>query len=215
MTATRRAPALVPAGWWKACSRCGGNRESKGDALTAQARVGTQARMEPSGSDSERIRDVLRRAVRSACPPWLANDADDIVQTAWLRAAPRIAEQATAGPVSNTYLWKVATTTVLNEIRARRRHRTDVPLEDLELPSAIASADPVQQVRARTIREAIADCLAQLLPARRRALTLQLCGHEVAEVAALTGNELKRTRNLLFRGSSDLRECLANKGVTP
>ena len=33
--------------------------------------------------------------------------------------------------------------------------------------------------------------------------------------AALTGNDLKRTRNLLFRGSSDLRECLSNKGVTP
>ena len=103
----------------------------------------------------------------------------------------------------------------MNEIRARRRSRHDVPLEDLELPSAVASADPERQARARTIREAIADCLANLLPARRRALTLQLCGHEVAEVAALSGNDLKRTRNLLFRGSSDLRDCLSTKGVTP
>lgn len=208
-------PEVALTGGSKVASWCRTSGESDGDALTAQARIGTQARMEPSGPESERIREVLRRAVRSACPAWLANDADDIVQTAWLRAAPRIAESSTAGPVSNTYLWKVATTTVLNEIRARRRSRADVSLEELEVPSTIASADPEQQVQARTIREAIADCLSNLLPARRRVLTLQLCGHEVAEVAALTGNDLKRTRNLLFRGSSDLRECLSNKGVTP
>ena len=65
------------------------------------------------------------------------------------------------------------------------------------------------------IGDGIVDCLARLLPARRRAVALYLQGHSAPETGNLLGWSLKRSENMIFRGLADLRRCLAGKGLSP
>jgi RNA polymerase sigma-70 factor (ECF subfamily) len=72
---------------------------------------------------------------------------------------------------------------------------------------------PDAQHEAREAGRAIRDCLAAMVPARRRAVTLMLQGHSVPQTAGLLGWALKKTENLVYRGLADLRVCLRAKGI--
>src|SRR6516165_7922797 len=70
----------------------------------------------------ERIRQVLIRAVQRHCPPPLAAHREDFVQMALIRLLERTTgEETTARGTS--YLWRVAYTVVIDEIRRFRRQQ--------------------------------------------------------------------------------------------
>ena len=164
----------------------------------------------------EKLRGDLARAVASCCPTWLARDREDLVQAAMMRvmAVERRGEgNAAAAP---SYLYRVAHSAVIDEIRARRR-RPEVPLEEDDVASmreAIALA-PDETAHGREIGRGIRSCLAAMLRERRIALTLRLLGHSVPEAARLLGWSGKRAENLVYRGLADLRVCLEKKGLAP
>ncbi len=162
------------------------------------------------------MRKQLERAVRRVCPRWLSNQADDIVQRAVMRVLAILRQGEGAAPPSASYLWKVAYTATVDEIRRSRRQR-EVPLgEDQSEPvTRAAGDDPASQITRREIGEAIRDCLLRLVEARRAAVTLYLHGHTVPEAAALLRSEAKRIENLVYRGLADLRRCLSAKGLEP
>jgi RNA polymerase sigma-70 factor (ECF subfamily) len=155
--------------------------------------------------------------MRRVCPGWLADRREDLVQIATMRVLE--ARRSSEGnlEVAASYLYRVAYTTLIDEIR-RLRRRPEVPLEDAEgadLPIPATTPGPERGYAAREIGRAIRDCLLLLLQPRRLAVTLHLQGHAVPEAAALLGWTAKRTDNLIYRGLSDLRRCLQGKGVTP
>jgi RNA polymerase sigma-70 factor (ECF subfamily) len=172
--------------------------------------------------DYEQLRERLRRAVRRSCPGWIADDADDLVQVAMLRLLDRVRDRENhddehVAAFNSSYLYKVAYSAVVDEIR-RRRARREVAIEDHdEMPRAIETRtpDPQRRTEARQLRAAIADCLSRLIVPRRRAVTLHLHGHSTGETAALLGRELKQARNLIYRGLADLRQCLKKRGIRP
>jgi len=59
----------------------------------------------------------------------------------------------------------------------------------------------------------IRDCLTRLAEQRRAAVLLHLEGFRAEEVSRVLGWDLKRIRNLTYRGLADLRRCLADKGL--
>jgi RNA polymerase sigma-70 factor (ECF subfamily) len=177
------------------------------------------SRLVPASSEEPfaELRAVLQRAVRRVCPPWLANRGEDLVQAAMIRVleARRRGEGMAGVPAS--YLYKVAYTTLVDEIR-RLRRRPEVPLDDgtdegPALPAA--GGNPEELAASSEVGEAIQACLGGLAEPRRLAVTLHLQGHTVAEAAALLGWDAKRTDNLVYRGLADLRHCLESKGVRP
>lgn len=170
--------------------------------------------------DYARLRGDLVRAVQRICPAWLSSRADDLVQVALLRVMElrRRSEENTR--LSPSYLRKVAYSALIDEIRRWRRRR-EVPLETEEGgldPAAereSGSPDPEERSTGREIGRAIRDCLGQMVRPRRSAVALHLQGHSVPEIGKLMGWSSKKADNLVYRGLSDLRECLGSKGVKP
>ena len=164
------------------------------------------------------LRAVLQRAVRRVCPRWLADRSEDLVQVAMMKVLEARGRNEGLGVVPSSYLYKVAYTTLVDEIR-RLRRRPEVPLEEEGradgASSPIAHGNPEQHLAASEVGEAIQACLRGLGDDRRLAVTLHLQGHTVPQAAALLGWEAKRTENLVYRGLADLRQCLQSKGVKP
>lgn len=162
----------------------------------------------------EHLRATLARVVARVCPPWLANQRDDIVQAAWLRVVPHLAGEGKP-PLAASYLAKVAYSALIDEIRRLRRLR-ETGLEAAAAAVAdTAAGDPERRAESQRISRAIRACLATLVADRRSATTLHLLGHSVPDVARLTGWNEKRAENLVYRGLADLRKCLIAKGVRP
>jgi RNA polymerase sigma-70 factor (ECF subfamily) len=164
------------------------------------------------------LRAVLQRAVRRVCPRWLVDRSEDLVQVALMRVLDARGRNEGLSVLPSSYLYKVAYTTLIDEIR-RLRRRPEVPLEAEGhgdgASAPVAAGNPEQDLAATEVGEAITQCLSGLGDDRRRAVTLHLQGHTVPQAAALLGWDAKRTENLVYRGLAELRQCLEAKGVKP
>lgn len=176
---------------------------------------------DPAGSgdsaDLALLRRRLEKAVGRVCPPWLASQTDDLVQTAMLRLLDVLGRSEHSRSFSSSYLYKVAYSALIDEIRRLRRRR-EVAIEDdrgMEMPIESPGLGPEERASGRRLGDEIADCLRRLIVPRRRAVALHLYGHTGAEAAKLLGHGLKQVRNLTYRGLADLRACLEAKGIEP
>lgn len=170
-----------------------------------------------SGADYAELRAELARAVRRLCPRWLASRAEDLVQVALLRILELRQRSEQERELSSFYLKRVAYSALVDEIRRLERRR-ESPLETDDgepLPVASESPGPEKLQEGRELGEGIRECLGTLLRQRQLAVTLYLQDVSVVEAARLLGWELKHTRNLVYRGLGDLRQCLQGKGFHP
>jgi RNA polymerase sigma-70 factor (ECF subfamily) len=152
------------------------------------------------GVDTERLRAVLLRAVERQCPPELASQREDFVQLALLRLLDRTPGEGTR-PLRASYLWKVAYTVIIDEIRRFRRQQRHG-----EALGGGGETAPGPEARTE-----IQDCLRALQDRRRAAVTLYLEGFGTAEVAQAMGWTTKQAENLIYRGMADLRQCLGGE----
>ena len=165
------------------------------------------------------LRRDVARAVARLCPNWLADRRDDLVQAAVMRVM-RIGDRpAPSGEgnraVSTSYLYKVAYSVLVDELRRlRRRRETDLDEEGVG-PMAIARENPERTTASREIGRGIRECLKAMKEERRLAVTLHLQGHSVPDTARILDWTPKRTENLVYRGLADLRGCLTAKGMRP
>jgi RNA polymerase sigma-70 factor (ECF subfamily) len=116
-----------------------------------------------------------------------------------------------------SYLYRVAYTTLVDELR-RQKRRGEVALEEeVETPmdGMTARNDPERAAAASEIGRGIRECLERMLAERRMAVALYLQGHSVPESARHLDWPPKRTENLVYRGLADLRGCLDAKGLRP
>lgn len=163
------------------------------------------------------LRTVLERAVVRVCPPWLLAQRDDLVQAAVIKVL-EVRRKSGEGieDVPASYLFRVAHSALVDEIRRHRRKR-EVALDDggdaVEQRERVR--DPEHETAGREVGRAIADCLKRLKQERRLAVTLYLQGNNVPESSRTLGWDRKRTENLVYRGLMDLRQCLMKKGVRP
>jgi RNA polymerase sigma-70 factor (ECF subfamily) len=170
------------------------------------------------GEDTEygELREGLARAISRICPPWLAASREDLVQAALIKVMELRRRGEGSGGFASSYLWKVAHSALVDEIRRRRRRR-EQPLDDEPPGAEPAVGDPGPEERALggELGRAIRWCLEKMVRPRRQAVTLHLQGHRVKETASLMGWAVKRADNLIYRGLQDLRACLEAKGLGP
>lgn len=171
--------------------------------------------MTPTGStEAGELRTRLAEQVVRFCPAWLRDQADDIVQIAWLRLErAREKDERNRNP-GTSLIARVAYCATIDEIR-RRRRRKEVPLDVPAETLPARAISPASATSAREIGSGIRSCLAGLLPNRRAAVALYLQGHTAPQTGILLGWSLKRAENMIFRGLGDLRRCLASRGITP
>lgn len=116
------------------------------------------------------------------------------------------------GPPSS-YLWKVAYSATVDEIRrARRRRENQVEMEILEKQGPVDEEGPFQAAVSDDLAQALNGCLKRLRENRRLIVGFHLLGHTLAESEELSGWDGKKVQNLLYRGLADLRQCLTAKG---
>ncbi len=169
--------------------------------------------------DYAQLHRDLARAVDRVCPRWMADRADDLVQVALMRVMEIQRKREGTAELSGFYLKKVAYSAMIDEIR-RLRRRQEVSLEGggdeaepVAYDPAAGDPDPERSTAGRQIGRAIRDCLGRLVAPRRHAVTLNLQGHSVPEIGRLMGWTGKKAENLVYRGMSDLRDCLGGKGI--
>jgi RNA polymerase sigma-70 factor, ECF subfamily len=162
----------------------------------ARTRGGDEGPQDPD-PEFERIRQVLIRAVERHCPPLLAAHREDFVQMALVRLLELRSGEGTGG-LGASYLWRVAYTVVIDEIRRFRRQQRQA--EQLDRGERGA---PGPEARAEILQ-----CLDGLQDRRRAAVSLHLQGFRTAEVATALGWTEKQAENLVYRGLADLRLCL-------
>lgn len=165
--------------------------------------------------------DRIQRAIRCHCPDWLGGHEDDLVQAAMLRLLEADRKSRDGRDFAPAYLWRVAHSVVVDEIRRQRRRREEPLGAGDETTEAPASAPPTPETHlaAAELGKAIRDCLGAMVEARRQAVTPYLLGHTLTEIAELVEGELegasKRIENRVYRGLQDLRKCLSSKGLEP
>jgi RNA polymerase sigma-70 factor (ECF subfamily) len=148
---------------------------------------------------------ALRRAVGKICPRELASVREDLLQVALLRVLEmeKTGEQNRVRTAS--YLWRVAWSAVVDEVR-RLRRRPTVSMEGEE-----PSCAPQPQLAV-----ALRECLGLLaVEHRRAAVVLHLHGFSAGEAARMLGREVKQVQNATYRGLAELRRCLSSKGHAP
>jgi len=179
-------------------------------------KVSSQDSTESGDQDYQQLRNQLERAVRQICPHWLRDKAEDLVQVALIRVFEIRRKSEGDRNFSSSYLWRVAYSALIDEIRRlRRRKETDVPDEELEREALVQDPDPEAFVAGTQIGEGIQQCLQKLVVSRRMAMTLYLQGYSVPSAAEVLGFSAKKTENLVYRGLQQLRECLSKKGFKP
>jgi len=175
----------------------------------------------PSDSRWVALAATMARAVRRQCPPWLADQAQDIAQAALAKVVALDKAAEGKRPLTSFYLHKVAHSALVDEIRRRKRRREvsiEAPTEGGEQARPFephAQGDPESHTSYRQLGVAIRACLASATRDRRLAVVLYLQGHSVPEASRILGWDVKRTENLVYRGLADLRQCLLGKGHRP
>lgn len=164
--------------------------------------------------DTQRLQAVLSSAVRRVCPAWLAQRREDIVQNAIVRVVKKWSETEEPETLGTSYLWRVAHSAVMDEIRHRRRHPEDTWEVPPESPTAETSS-PEGRREAGALRRAIEAGLTQLPTDRRRAVALFLLGHSLKESAGMLGWTTKRVDNQRYQGLAALRRYLSEQGYEP
>jgi RNA polymerase sigma-70 factor (ECF subfamily) len=169
--------------------------------------------------DYATLRQDLARAVARLCPRWMADRRDDLVQTAVMRVMHVTAKRSASGEgnqfLSPSYLYKVAYSVLVDEIRRFRRLRETDLGDEAAGHAATTTEDPERTTESKEIGRGIQGCLARMKRERRLAVTLHLQGHTVVEAARILDWAAKQTENLVYRGLADLRRCLIAKGIRP
>jgi RNA polymerase sigma-70 factor (ECF subfamily) len=146
------------------------------------------------------------------------DEVDEVLQEMRVRLwrAHGTGEQIAA--VSASYVYRTALTAALGVIRRRRsRWNSTEPemIDSIVEADALGTKaeDPSSRVELSDLAARVARAIDDLPPARQAAVRLHLSGYGRREIAELMRWSEGRTRNLLSRGLSDLREVLSGLGV--
>lgn len=135
------------------------------------------------------------------------SDHEDLVQSAFEQIVKTLANRRFAGACSlRTWASSVATHVGLNALRSRRRERGVFDRSEVDAPESTAGLDnPEREVTLRRELDRVRAQLAEMSPARAEALLLHdVLGHDLAEIAALTGVSIAAAQSRLVRGRHEL-----------
>jgi len=138
-----------------------------------------------------------------------ADDAQEVVQEAFLRVWREAGRWQAGQARFSTWLYKVVTNLCIDRKRRWRVLFTDAPPEETDdAPGADGQMMAAEQAAA------LQDCLQELAPRQKTAILLcyfeELSNREAAEIMGLTVEALE---SLLTRGRQRLRGLLAGRGI--
>ena len=134
-------------------------------------------------------------------------DHDDLVQTVFEQIVLTLARRSYAGACSlKTWASTVASHVGLNALRSRRRERKMLDRgTELNGETVPAPVDLEREISARSQLEEVRGELAQMSHKRAYAVFLHdVLGHDLAEIAVITGVSVAAAQSRLVRGRGEL-----------
>lgn len=115
--------------------------------------------------------------------------------------------------LSPAYVHRTAMTAAIDIIRRRQPVKfSDVATAGLALESPDRADGIAEEI---DLSRALESALATMIQGRATVVRMHLAGYERHEIAALLGWSEAKTRNLLYRGLSDVRIALQQRGFAP
>ncbi len=145
------------------------------------------------------------------------HDLDDIVQEVRIRLWRAFPGSEQIGRVGASYVYRTATSAALDLMRRRRAHGGDItdPADDRMAALPTETRGPHAELESSEAVDEIFRIVEGLIPPRRAVVRMYLNGYDREEIAHVLGWSEAKTRNLLYRGLSDLRERLRASGIDP
>lgn len=141
-------------------------------------------------------------------------DIDEMMQQVRIRLwrAQGESERISRAPAS--YVYRTAVSAALDMMRRRRAQRVEqtVSIEDpgVAVPAAVS---PERDLEFSELAAQVARAIASIPASRRPVVRMHLAGYPREEIAGLLGWTEAKTRNLLYRGLTDLRARLTTQGI--
>jgi RNA polymerase sigma factor (sigma-70 family) len=185
-------------------------------------RRGTFAHVTLPGRDAlsaalERVLERFGTRVRHVASRYRlqGDDLDELLQQVRLRLwqAQKDADTIDATPAS--YVYRTAVSAALDLLR-RRQARPELPESDHQdgvLPEPAAADATDQDLQDRELAAMVTAAIETIVESRRPVVRMYLAGYKPDEIAAAMGWTTVKVRNLLYRGLSDLRDALAERGI--
>ena len=192
-------------------------RAVQGGGSPAEAPISDEQLIDAVQRGDSRVADELYRRLAGVVDRTLYKilgrrepDHDDIVQTAFEQVVITLARQQFAGACSlETWAARVAGHVGLNALRSRRRERrwldrtTEGAAASSEHP--LVRQDSEKALEARSRLDQVRRHLAAMKPEQAETVFLHdALGHDLAEIAMMTGASVAATQSRLVRGRKEL-----------
>lgn len=144
-------------------------------------------------------------------------EVDQLVQEVRIRLWRTLREREKIEQVSASYVYRTATSAAVDLIRRRRAKGGTVTVSAEEVPALSARRRelPEYGLERDELARDLERALDSLADTRRAAVRMYLAGYDRHEIAELMGWSEAKARNLLYRGLTDVRAALAERGVAP
>jgi len=113
----------------------------------------------------------------------------------------------------SSYIKKIVDSSVIDHIRKMRRERGLILQQKYKTISEWKSAYETDNMYDKNLMEIVNDTVDSLLVSRRKVVKLYLLHLTIEEIATFFSWSRHKTRNLLYRGLSDLKKALKEKGI--
>jgi RNA polymerase sigma-70 factor (ECF subfamily) len=160
-----------------------------------------------------RFADLLRFARRShGLDP---GDLGELEQEVRIRLWRAQGSSEKISAVSSSYVYGTAMSAAVDLVRSRRRESSQVSLAHAENSMQLRASDAPSGEVPPDLAQTLDLALGMIARSRAVAVRMHLAGYPRDEIGTLLGWSEARTRNLIYRGLSDLREGLSRMGVGP
>ena len=139
-------------------------------------------------------------------------DPDDIIQDIKIKLWKLISSEK---KVTNypSYIKKIVNSSVIDQLRKFRRDESIFLYERNKYISDNELAYCPEFTRQKNLEEALTKAINLLKDSRRQVVKLYLLNLNVSEIASYLNWSISKTRNLLYRGLSDLKDILIKMGI--
>jgi RNA polymerase sigma-70 factor (ECF subfamily) len=139
-------------------------------------------------------------------------DPDDVLQEIRIKIWKLLNDEKKIINYSS-YIKKIVDSSVIDHLRRRRREMAFLELEKKKTISEWKSPYDIDIKADKNLKRIISETVDSLMESRRKVVKLFLLNMTINEIALLFNWSKDKTRNLLYRGLSDLKKKLKEEGI--
>ena len=160
----------------------------------------------------ERFSSLIRIHIIKFNPQRYGVDPDDIVQEIRIKIWRLLKHEKNIRNYPS-YIKKIVNSSVIDFLRKRRRDDGIIFTEKQMKVSEGKKDFPATSLFDEELRDTLSQAVESLIESRRKVVRLHLLDMTIEEISAIYNWSSNKTRNLLYRGLTDLKRILKDKEI--